>query len=1220
MAETVTPQVEILPSPETAEVVRGYTPMREVQGRLVSACLRASRDERIQNYTTPSEEQQPERPHDTTSVASDIEAASREESNQQWDQYNRHRQEQGEQVRSTWQEQYTDWKTRLQTRTEPDSPLGSLLDRLVPVEENETRDTQIDRLYDTFRLPAGCVQTFMNRVTDTFASNPDELRAWLPAIADMSRELYGREVSGELVAQLIDVSTHGPPDSSEQDQPLDEQEELMAAFVSFMQRAEQHHQSPETVQNTQQSRDQLEQLAGTRTEQPPVERAKPEAPSEQPHQTPAEQRQPQEPHAQPEAQPPAETQQAQPVSQREIPPSQRPQQKTIGERMKRMWERFTSPREQKRHLAEIRRDLSKKEYKEMIGMMDSIQSVREQLKELSPEELRQHTTQFKERLQQGESLDALLPDAYAHVVEVASRELGIEYHDVQVMAGIMLHKGKITEMKTGEGKTLVAALPLYLNALEGKGAHLVTSNDYLAKSGAGVTGKIFQGLGMSVAVVDSNGASMYNPSYVDSTGHHGDDRLRHWKQCGRNQAYAADITYGTAQQFGFDYLRDNMATSPRQLVQRDLHYAIIDEADNILIDEARTPLVISTEPKEIPDQQQQEYLQAAEIASQLTIATHTPDQYQKTDDIPDGDISVDPRTRTVIITEQGYDKIQQRLNIPAGKSLGDTEYNHLIHVIDNAIQARMFFQKDKDYTITNGEVTLIDQNTGRPTPGRKLSHELHQAIEAKENVPFSKRSDTAASITLQSLYGKMYDRIAGMTGTAYSAKEELADTYGTETVRVPSHKENLRTDESDIVSATEQAKWQAVVGEVIQTHQDGRPVLIGTASVEESEHLRSMLESQGLTVQVLNATNHEQEGYMVAQAGRKGVITISTNMAGRGTDIMLGGNPDLLVEEILREQGLSLAHATAEQKQTAREQAQARARQDRDEVVNLGGLHVVGTCLYDSQRITDQLRGRAGRQGDPGSSIVFLSAEDQLIRRMGVGDSLKRVVESQDPEYRGGVPARGLVGRLVTEVQGKIEGAYADARKSEQEKDEVMHKQRSLIYADRRTLLVGRSAEGKAYGQNDIKYFVEGKIEETVSHVIDQCEKLQGYQTEERIRQQFAFLGEDALKGLFPDEDSIDLNHLQDALTQALTDRYHDRVQSKHHLANWMHVRRQALTIIDAHWQAYQRDMGDLWTAVATQAQSIQKDPKVLYKKQAFDEFQSLKANIGQDLIEQIMS
>ncbi|MFA6027212.1 MAG: preprotein translocase subunit SecA, partial [Ignavibacteriaceae bacterium] len=581
-------------------------------------------------------------------------------------------------------------------------------------------------------------------------------------------------------------------------------------------------------------------------------------------------------------------------------------------------------------------DANDKVIREMQPIVDKINGLEEEYKKLKEDELKAKTGDFKNRLENGSSLDDILPEAFAAVREAASRILGQRHYDVQLVGGMVLHRGQIAEMRTGEGKTLVATLPMYLNALEGKGVHLITVNDYLARVGAGWMAPVYYALGMSIGVIIHDNAYIYDPSHIDESQF--DERLQHFRRVPRREAYYCDITYGTNNEFGFDYLRDNMVYSLDQTVQRSLHYAIVDEIDSILIDEARTPLIISAPAEESGDR----YTKFAQIVEHLE---------------ENEDYNVDEKLRASTLTEGGITKVEKILGLGNIYVEGGIKE---VHHLEQALKARVLFKRDRDYVVKDGEIIIVDEFTGRMMPGRRYSEGLHQAVEAKEGVQVQKESQTMATITFQNLF-RMYKKLSGMTGTAATEAEEFHKIYKLETIVIPTNKANIRKDLNDLIYRTEMDKFHAVIRDVKERNAKGQPILIGTISIEKNEILTELMEREGLRPLMLNAKNHQKEAEIVAQAGRKGAITLATNMAGRGVDIILGGNPPI--------------------------------KEEQEEVRNLGGLHVVGTERHESRRIDNQLRGRAGRQGDPGSSQFYVSTDDDLMRIFG-GDRMKGLMKT----------------------------------------------------------------------------------------------------------------------------------------------------------------------------------------------------------------------------------
>ncbi|MBI2123902.1 MAG: preprotein translocase subunit SecA [Candidatus Wildermuthbacteria bacterium] len=642
--------------------------------------------------------------------------------------------------------------------------------------------------------------------------------------------------------------------------------------------------------------------------------------------------------------------------------------------------------------------------KKAAGSVHTINELESALQRKSLEALKEKTQELKSRLNKGESLDDLLEEAFALVRESSRRTLGQRHFDVQLMGGIALHQGKIAEMRTGEGKTLVATLAAYLNALEGKGVHVVTVNDYLAKRDTVWMGQIYYALGLSVGCITHDSSYIYDPAV--QAGEEQQDKERdvvggfkvvesYLKPVARQEAYAADITYGTNNEFGFDYLRDNMAYDLNAQAQRGQHFAIIDEVDSILIDEARTPLIISA-----PDQESSDwYRDFARIIPRLG----------------DGDYEKDEKLKTVTLTESGIDKVEHLLGL---KDIYEEKGIKYLHHLEQALKAHVLFERDKDYVVKDGQVIIVDEFTGRMLPGRRYSGGLHQALEAKEGVRVQPESLTLASISFQN-YFRLYTKLAGMTGTAQTSAEEFFKVYGLEVVNIPTNKPISRQDLPDKVYQTEKAKFQAVAKEVVERHAKGQPVLVGTVSIQKNEYVSALLKVEGIPHEVLNAKAHEREGEIIAQAGKKGAVTIATNMAGRGVDIVLGGNPPLPREA--------------------------------DEVREVGGLYVIGTERHEARRIDNQLRGRTGRQGDPGSSQFFLSLDDDLVRIFG-GEKMQQMMKGFHIPEDQPIESR-LVSSAVESAQGKVEGFNFDARKHLLEYDDVLNKHREVMYKKRKEIL-----------------------------------------------------------------------------------------------------------------------------------------------------------------------
>jgi preprotein translocase subunit SecA len=705
-------------------------------------------------------------------------------------------------------------------------------------------------------------------------------------------------------------------------------------------------------------------------------------------------------------------------------------------------------------------EYNEKELKKIWPYVDRVNEFADQMAALSDEDLASYTPEFRERLAAGETLDDILPEAFAAVREASARRTGLRHFDVQILGGVVLHKGKISEMKTGEGKTLVATLPLYLNALAGKGAHLVTVNDYLAKRDAQWMGPIYHSLGLSVGVLQHDTAYIYDPE-----ANRDNPSLRYLRPASRREAYGADITYGTNNEFGFDYLRDNMVQDLAQAVQRrdETHtYAIVDEVDSILVDEARTPLIISGPAEET----EEVYRTFARIVPRLE---------------PEVDYIIDIKHKSVSLTDVGASKIEQALGI---KNLYDPANFRLTRFVDAALKASALYQRDQQYVVKDGEVIIVDEFTGRLMHGRRWSDGLHQAVEAKEGVKIQRESVTYATITLQN-YFRLYQKLAGMTGTAWTERDEFHQIYALDVLIIPTHRDMIREDNSDIIFRSEDGKFHAVVYEIEQEHAQGRPVLVGTVSIENSEKLADMLKRLSRCElkdcgdhhavcplkepQVLNAKQHEREAHIIAQAGVYGAVTIATNMAGRGTDIILGGNPDRQAEEIARKRGQDLIELPEEEAAKVRAEAREQWQVDHDRVVAAGGLHIIGTERHEARRIDNQLRGRSGRQGDPGSSRFFVSFGDDVMRRFApdwIGGLLGKMGMDENTPLES-----GMVSKSIEQAQTKVEGHNFDIRKHVVQYDDVMNRHRDLVYTERRKILEGADL------RSNILEMVEQEIE-----------------------------------------------------------------------------------------------------------------------------------------------
>jgi preprotein translocase subunit SecA len=848
-------------------------------------------------------------------------------------------------------------------------------------------------------------------------------------------------------------------------------------------------------------------------------------------------------------------------------------------------------------------DSSEREIKKLRPLVDKINSFEADYQALSDEALSNKTTEFRGRLgDDDESLDDLLPEAFAAVREAARRTIGKRHYDVQLMAGAVLHSGHIAEMKTGEGKTLVATLPLYLNALEGKGAHLVTPNDYLSRLGGGWMGPIYNALGLTVGVIAHEFGAIYDPSFNDPL-KHPDERLNHWRPVPRREAYQTDITYGTNNEFGFDYLRDNMVWEPEQKVQRTLHYAIVDEVDNILVDEARTPLIISG-----PAEEANQLYGVFAIVVKNLVAAPKPGDDEEPD--PDADVIFDEKFRVVTPTERGIDKVESmlfKMNANFTGSIYDPQNAQLTHFLDNALKAQFLFHRDDQYIVNpDGEIVIVDEFTGRLMPGRRYSEGLHQAIEAKEGVHVQRENVTLARITFQN-YFRMYEKLSGMTGTAWTEREEFQKIYNLDVMIVPTHRPMVRADQADLVYKTEDSKFDAVIEEIAELANAGRPVLVGTTSVEKSERLSELLNRKGVAHEVLNAKQHEREAWVIAQAGRPGAVTIATNMAGRGVDILLGGNPDGLVEGYLKEQGVSLEEATPEQRQAAWQQANARCEGDADRVRLLGGLHVLGTERHEARRIDNQLRGRSGRQGDPGSSRFFVSLEDELMRRFG-GASIAGLMDRLGLEED--VPLEHpWVTRAIENAQQKVEAYNFDIRKHVVEYDDVLNRQRDVIYGDRDRVLF----------EENLKPLIMEWVEETLVQITGDV--LSGDRRDwdlETLRAQ--------VERIFPMPENFswdeverltDREEVVDHLMELAEAAYDHKEQELGHEQMRLLERIWMLNVIDRLWIQHLTAIDDLREGIGLRAYG-QRDPLIEYKVEAARMFDELQAAVRADVVNAI--
>jgi len=811
-----------------------------------------------------------------------------------------------------------------------------------------------------------------------------------------------------------------------------------------------------------------------------------------------------------------------------------------------------------------------RELKRIQPVVEQINSLESSTAPLSDTELRKMTDQFRERLEKGEDLDDLLPEAFAVVRETAKRLMNMRHFDVQLIGGVVLHEGKIAEMKTGEGKTLVATLPVYLNALEGRGVHVVTVNDYLARRDAQWMGPIYHHLGLSIGVIQHDASFLYDPDF--RTEEKGFDRLR---PCSRKEAYDADITYGTNNEFGFDYLRDNMKYEIGDYCQRELNYAIVDEVDSILIDEARTPLIISGPSEESTGK----YYRIDKIIPKLR---------------KDEDFTIDEKAKTAILTEEGSIKAEKLLGV---ENLFDPANIELVHHVLQGLRAHHLYKRDVDYVVKNGQVIIVDEFTGRLMPGRRWSDGLHQAIEAKEGVKIESENQTLATITFQN-YFRMYNKLAGMTGTADTEAEEFAKIYDLDVVVIPTNRPMIRKDYPDMIYKTEQAKFKAVINEIVDCYERGQPVLVGTISIEKSELLSRMLRKKKIPHSVLNAKYHDREAEIVAQAGRPSAITIATNMAGRGTDIVLGGNPSGLVREFLKDQ----KEPTEDDWKEALRKAEELCRRDREKVVQAGGLHILGTERHEARRIDNQLRGRSGRQGDPGSSRFYLSLEDDLMRIFGsdrISGLMGKLGMDED------VPIENkMVSRAIENAQKKVETHNFEIRKHLLEYDDVMNKQRMEIYAFRREILEAES--------------LRERVEEMVGEVVDGL--LLTHCPEDR-HAEYWDMDElsNAVYGIFGFK-PVTISDIQgiEALREALTKEVMDYYRRKEDEAGPEVIRYLEkvvmLQVVDTQWKDHLLAMDHLKEGIGLRGYG-QKDPLVEYKREAFDMFVDMTERIKTEIL-----
>jgi preprotein translocase subunit SecA len=794
------------------------------------------------------------------------------------------------------------------------------------------------------------------------------------------------------------------------------------------------------------------------------------------------------------------------------------------------------------------RDSNEKQIKRYQWVVDEVNELEPEFQALSHDALRAKTAEFRGRIDDGDTLDGLLPEVFAVVREAAVRSVGMRHFDVQLIGGAVLHEGRVAEMKTGEGKTLVATLATYLNALDGGGVHVVTVNDYLARRDSSWMGAVYHALGMTIGCLQHESSLIYEP------GAPGDSVVPdNMRSCSRVDAYQADITYGTNNEFGFDYLRDNMATDRSVQVQTGLAYAIVDEVDNILIDEARTPLIISGQA----DEPTSLYQTISRVVPRL---------------IPEEDFFIEEKERQAMLTDEGITKLEKLLNI---ENLYSLENSVVTHYVENGLRAHSIYLRDKDYVVEHGEVVIVDEFTGRKMEGRRYGEGLHQAIEAKEGVKIQRETVTYATVTLQN-YFRMYDKLSGMTGTAVTEAEEFSKVYGLEVISIPTHQPMVRQDYPDLVYKTEAVKLDAVVEQVEELHETGRPMLIGSGSIEHSEVLSEMLQRRGIRHEVLNAKNHEREAEIVANAGKPGAVTVSTNMAGRGTDIVLGGDPKLA---------------------GSREEWQA----DHDAVVEMGGLYVIGTERHESRRIDNQLRGRSGRQGDPGETRFYGSLQDELMTRFG-STFAGRLVGKALPDD---VPLEsGMLTKTLEMTQGKVESYFFDIRKHLVDYDDVVNKQREVIYEQRRKVL----------GGEDLKQNIQEMVGSEVTRVIQSA--LRGDPADWPVEMLLA-----EINTIFPLPEAVDEDFVfdngRDQTENAILDAaeaLYEETEERFTAEVMRKVERAVmLQIVDRVWLQHLTMMQNLRQGIGLQAFG-QRDPLVMYKKEGHEAFEQLLVGIRHDI------
>ena len=836
---------------------------------------------------------------------------------------------------------------------------------------------------------------------------------------------------------------------------------------------------------------------------------------------------------------------------------------------------------------------SQKEVKRVQPLVKKINELEPDMQKLSDKELREKTDEFKARLEKGETLDELLPEAFAVMREAAKRVLGMRHFDVQLIGGIILHQGRIAEMKTGEGKTLVATLPVYLNALTGKGVHVITVNDYLAKRDSEWMGKVYKFLGLTVGLAIAG----MNPQE-------------------KQKAYACDVTYGTNNEFGFDYLRDNMVIYKEQLVQRKLNYAIVDEIDSILIDEARTPLIISGRGAQSSDLYKKADNFVRKLSAKVIVEEDVKD-FEQAEDNEKYDYIVDLKAKSASLTQKGIKKAEEEFGL---ENFNDIENSELVHNVNQALRAHGIMKKDIDYIVKDGEVLIVDEFTGRIMYGRRYNNGLHQAIEAKEHVKIADESKTLATITFQN-YFRMYDKLSGMTGTAMTEEDEFEEIYKLDVVEIPTNKPMIRKDNPDIIYKNENAKFRAVIEDIKESHKKGQPVLVGTVSIEKSEKLSKMLDKEGIKHEVLNAKSHEKEAAIVAQAGKFGAVTIATNMAGRGTDIMLGGNSEFLAKQEMKrlrytpeqiEQSTAFNETDNQDILDARkkykeleEKFDKEIKEEKEKVLAVGGLKIIGTERHESRRIDNQLRGRSGRQGDPGESRFYIGLDDDLMKIFG-GDMITRVYNTLGADENMPIQAK-MISKAVENAQKKVEGRNFTIRKNVLQYDDVMNTQREIIYKQRREVLDGENLK------ESIGKIVDNVVTETVNAYVTE----EGVNKEALTQELATTFGINDVKAL--EDEKVDSNRVIAEVEEKAHNKYEEKEKDFGEKTLRELERVVMLKIVDERWMDHIDAMDELKDGIGLRAYG-QKDPVVQYRIEGFDMFDQMIADIQLNVVKILMN